>query len=130
MKKHFSSLKVKLSLLAGLFLMIGGSDSFASEIPEPIPLSVMIEDPIPIIPGLGKGPESAPTITQDGYEFSFQSSHPAYTLYIVEDDVVVYSVLVSLSTTSVILPSWLSGEYELQLHPDDCNYYFYGYIEL
>ena len=71
-----------------------------------------------------------PTIVQNGHEISFQTSHPAYTLYIIEEGTVVYSVAVTSSTTSVILPSWLSGEYEILLHPNDCNYYFYGDISL
>ena len=121
---------MKKKLVIIVFLFLGGVLSSYSEGIEPIPLTVGIEDPIPIIPDFGKSPFEIPTIIQDDYELSFQSSHSAYTLYIVENEVVVYSVAVSSNATSIILPSWLSGEYELQLHPDECNYYFYGYIEL
>lgn len=98
---------------------------------QPVDLGVgNDDDPDPTLPLPGKGSIVVPSVDLDGYELSFQSSHPTYTLYIVEDEVVVYSVVVSSTTTSVVLPSWLSGEYKLQLHPDGCNYYFYGYINL
>lgn len=116
-------------VLAVSFLAMATS-SYASEVPDPIPLTVGIDDPVPASPGHGKGSIPIPSIWQDDYELSFQSSHPAYTLYILEDDVVVYSVIVSSSATSVMLPLWLCGEYELQLHPYDCSYYFYGLITL
>ncbi len=29
-----------------------------------------------------------------------------------------------------MLPSWLSGEYEILLYPEDSDYYFYGVISL
>ena len=53
-----------------------------------------------------------------------------YSIDIVQSGIVVYSVDVDATTTSVELPSWLSGEYELQLHPDGSSYYFYGDITL
>lgn len=118
--------KRKLAAFA-VMLVLGSAHTFAQ---LPVELNVGIYDPVPSIPDLGKSPVNVPVITQDGYEIDFGSSHPAYTLYILDEGVVVYSVAVSSATTSVILPSWLSGEYELQLHPDDSNYYFYGYIEL
>lgn len=95
-----------------------------------VPLEVGIDDPTNNEDPLPKSPILIPSVSQDGYELSFQSSHPVYTLYIIENEVAAYSVIVSSSTTSVVLPSWLSGEYELQLHPDGCNYYFYGFINL
>ena len=94
-----------------------------------IDLTVGIDDPTPFIPGQGKNPIEVPSIMQDGYEIIFQSQHPFYTLCIVEDDVVVYSVPVPSTTTTVNLPTWLEGEYEIRLY-GDTDYYFYGYIEL
>ena len=52
------------------------------------------------------------------------------TLVLVdEDDEVVYSVFVPANTSSVVLPSWLEGDYQLLLIPDE-NYYFAGEISL
>lgn len=99
-------------------------------VPTDIIFTVGIDDPTPAIPPFGKAPIRIPSVMQDGYDISFTSSHPVYTLYIVEDDVVVYSVIVSSTTTSVLLPSWLSGDYVLYLQPEGSSYYFYGDITL
>ena len=56
--------------------------------------------------------------------------HPAYAIDIVQNGIVVYSVDVDESTTSIILPSWLSGDFEILLYPEDSDYYFYGVISL
>jgi len=119
-------MKKFLSVLA-FWLLLGG---LAFAIPVQINLTVGIDEPFPSIPELHKGPEYVPSVVQDDYEIRFLEVHPYYTLCIVdEDDEVVYSVAVWSFTTSVVLPSWLSGDYEIQLHPDE-NYYLYGYIEL
>lgn len=130
MKKTFKSMKVRLSLLAVFFFLLGTGYSYAWGEFAQIPLTIGFDDPVPFTPGHGKDAPMIPTIVQNGYEISFQTSHPAYTLYIIEEGTVVYSVAVTSSTTSIILPSWLSGEYEILLHPNDYNYYFYGFITL
>ncbi len=56
--------------------------------------------------------------------------HPTYAIDIVQNGIVVYSVDVDESTTSIILPSWLSGDFEILLYPEDSDYYFYGVISL
>ena len=128
MKNQLLLIKVRLSLLVSLLFLVGGSTSYASEF-EPIVIYVGYIDPTNTIPELGKGPEYVPSVVQDGYEITFLAIHPAYTLNIVANGVVVYSVALSPYTTSIVLPSWLSGQYEIQLRPDD-YYYLYGYIEL
>ena len=45
-----------------------------------------------------------------------------------ENDVVVYSTVIPTGATSLVLPSYLSGEYEIQIVQG--NIYFYGYIVL
>ena len=95
-----------------------------------INLGIGFDDPTNGEGPLPKSPILVPTVSQDGYEITFTSSHPVYTLYIIEDDVVVYSVVVSSTTTSVLLPSWLSGDYVLYLQPEGSSYYFYGDITL
>ena len=74
---------------------------------SPIDLSVKGFDPVPTTPGHGKSPVQVPEILQDGYELTFQSSHAAYTLDLLQDGVVVYSVEVSEGTTIITLPSCL-----------------------
>jgi len=56
-------------------------------------------------------------------------SHAEYTLYIIDEDgEEVYEVFIPENTSSIILPFYLSGEYELQLI--NSWYCFYGYVEL
>ena len=97
---------------------------------SPIDLSVKGFDPVPTTPGHGKSPVQVPEILQDGYELTFQSSHAAYTLNVLDEGGVVYSVSIAEDATSVTLPSWLSGTFEIQLVPEDSSYYFYGIINL
>ncbi len=52
-----------------------------------------------------------------------------YTLYLYDEDgEVAYSVFVPAGTTQVILPTTLSGDFELRFETD--TYYYYGYISL
>lgn len=76
-----------------------------------------------------KSPVDPPTVYQEDYTLSFASVHPAYALYIKDEyDNVVYSTMVGDTDTTVVLPSTLSGTYEIYLVTDD--YYFWGYIAL
>ena len=59
---------------------------------------------------------------------SFSASHPEYIINIVQDGEVVYSSLVSEGVTQHVLPSYLNGEYTIQLITG--NFCFYGIIEL
>ena len=55
----------------------------------------------------------------------------AYTLVLLDEDgVVVYSADYSAGTTTAVLPSTLSGEFELRLVPYSATYYYRGYIGL
>lgn len=109
-----------------LWLLLGGA---IMAIGQQILLTVGYDEPHSGFPDIGRGPEYVPSVIQNDYEITFLAIHPAYTLNIVANGVVVYSVALSPYTTSVVLPSWLSGDYEILLRPDD-NYYLYGYIEL
>ena len=52
-----------------------------------------------------------------------------YTLSLYDEDgEVAYSVFVPAGTTQIVLPSTLSGSFELRFETD--SYYYYGYIEL
>lgn len=120
---------MKKLFLASLLLMgvVNSVNAYVQEL-QIIPLEII--DPKPAGNGNTKNTPFVPTVSQDGYEIVFLSSHPAYTLNIKDGDVVVYSVVVSSTTTSVLLPSWLSGDYVLYLQPEGSSYYFYGDITL
>ena len=68
-------------------------------------------------------------ITQDDYVLTFTAFEDDYTLELRdENDVVVYTDYVPAGTTQVVLPSTLSGDFELRLVAD--TYYYIGYISL
>lgn len=76
-----------------------------------------------------KSPVVPPSISLDDHTLYFDTSCDGCTLNIVdENDVVVYTLVIPAGTTSLVLPSTLLGEYELQII---CGYYlFYGKIDL
>ena len=85
----------------------------------------------PIATDLDRGPIYVPSTSIDGYTFYINDSHPDYVLQLVDpddEDVILYQVFVPSSVNSIVLPSYLSGEYVIQLIWD--NWRFWGYIEL
>ena len=95
-----------------------------------VPLTVSIEeDDQPGGPGYPKTPITAPTVYIDDYTLLFEANHPEYVLYIKdENNNVVYSTVVSSTQTQVVLPSSLSGDYQIELVVD--NLLFSGLISL
>ena len=80
--------------------------------------------------GNTKSPLLKPTGSIDGYTLFIDGINTDYTLELVDaNDAVVYSTIVPSTVSVVVLPSTLSGNYELRLYPGG-SYYFYGYISL
>ncbi len=98
--------------MLGAFLI--STSSLAQEL---IPLSVSIEDDDqPIGNGHGKTSMCPPVVYIEDYTLSFEVDHPEYVLYIKdEDDNVVYTTTVYSIQTQVVLPSTLSGDYQIEL---------------
>ena len=70
-----------------------------------------------------------PTVYIDDYTLLFEANHPDYVLNIKDEDGdVVYSTVVSSTQTQVVLPSTLSGNYQIQLVMG--NWMFMGWINL
>lgn len=115
--------KLKGALVA---LSLLSTVAFAS---TDIDLTVGYVDPIPSIPGHGKSPITMPEVELDGSQLLFSSPHADYTLELLVGDVVVYSTFVPSATTTVNLPAYLEGQYEIRLY-DGTPYYYYGYISL
>lgn len=70
-------------------------------------------------------------ITQDDYVLTLPAFDYDYTLVLFDEEgIVVYSADYSAGTTTVTLPSTLSGEFELRLVPYAATYYYRGYMEL
>ncbi len=86
-------------------------------------------DPTPVGDGPARTPVDLPTVYLDDYTLTFEASHPEYVLYIKDEyETVVYSTVVTSATKEVVLPSTLSGDYEIQLVMG--NWCFWGYIGL
>lgn len=76
-----------------------------------------------------KSPMQPPTVYIEDYTLYFEANHPEYVLNIKDEDGdVVYTTTVFSTQTDVILPSILSGNYEINLVMG--NWLFTGWIYL
>lgn len=70
-------------------------------------------------------------IMQDDYALTLPAFDYDFTLVLLDEDgVVVYSADYSAGNTMAVLPTSLSGEFELRLVPYAATYYYRGYIGL
>lgn len=94
---------------------------------EEIPMQII--DPSPGNGGNTLAPPRPWYITQDDYVLTMPAFEDDFTLELRdENDVVVYTDYVPAGTTQIVLPSTLSGDFELRLVAD--TYYYRGYISL
>ena len=119
MKKKFL---LFILLLEGVFF----SNVYAGQQQE-IPMQIINTG------ALGGGHTYAPPrpwyIVQDDYVLTLPALADDYTFELLDqDDEVVYTTFLPSGTTQIILPSTLSGSYEIRLVGD--TYYYRGYIEL
>lgn len=78
--------------------------------------------------GNPRGPVLFPEASIDNYTLYLCVGFD-FTLQLVDsDDNVVYSTFVFANTPSVVLPSYIEGEFELRLVTND--YYYFGFINL
>ena len=97
--------------------------------PEGVVLQVGYDDPDWGNEGLQKTPILIPEVSLDDHTLIFDTPCDGCTLRLVDaNDNVVYSTVIPTGTTSLVLPSSLSGEYKILIIQD--NLYFYGYINL
>jgi hypothetical protein len=113
-----------------LFLISAFIFSTSVSAQELVPLTVCIEeDDQPGGNGHPRSPNETPIVYIDDYTLLFEANHPDYVLNIKEEDGdVVYSTVVSSTQTQVVLPSTLSGDYQIELVVD--NLLYKGLIEL
>ncbi len=115
-------------ILIAIACMAFSAPTYADD-PESIDLEASIIDPTEPNGDTHKGPVNVPEVSIDDHTLYFDTPCDGYTLNIVdENDVVVYSIVIPVGTTSWVLPATLSGEYELQLISG--NYCFWGMITL
>ena len=114
-----------------LFLIVFGAFIISTSVSAQVlvPLTVGIIDEQPGGNGNPRTPMLAPKVYIDDYTLLFAVDHPDYVLYIKdEDDNVGYSTVVSSTQTQVVLPSTLSGDYQIELVMD--YWLFKGWIYL
>ena len=101
------------------------ASSFNGIMAAEIDLEVGIVDPT----GSQEPPVLVPSVSLEGYTLYFMTPCDGCTLRLLdEDDAVVFSTIIPTGTTSLVLPSYLSGEYEIQIIQG--NIYFWGFILL
>lgn len=117
---------MKKLIVSSLFILLLNTNVMAW---EAIPFSVHYDDDMPIGHENPKAPIRAPKVYIEDYTLLFAVDHPDYILNIMDEDgAVVYSTVVYSTQTQVVLPSTLSGDYEIQLVMG--NWLFTGWINL
>ena len=113
-----------LVLLVCAFMM--STNLMAKEL---VPLIVSWGHNMPIGHGGAKSPDEPPVVYIEDYTLYFEASHPDYALIIKDEDGdVVYTTPVYTAQTQVVLPSTLSGDYEIEVIAGDLL--FIGWINL
>lgn len=120
-------MKKLLMIMFGAFLL---STSVPAQ--ELIPFTVNVignNDYEPIGNGFPKTPVEVPKVYIEDYTLSFGINHPEYVLIIKDENgQEVYTTTVFSTQPDVILPSTLSGNYEINLVMG--NWLFTGWIYL
>ena len=118
--------KCFILLLAAMTLL----PSFSVQVQaDPLDLSVGYVNPHNGDKESHRSPFFIPEVDIDGYTLSFITPCDGCTLQLVDEyGIVVYTTVIPNGATNLVLPSYLSGEYEIQIVQGD--FYFYGYIIL
>lgn len=96
---------------------------------QPIDFGVGYEDPQNPEDDYPRSPILIPNVDIDGYTLTFYTPCDGCVLRLIdENDVVAYSTVIPTGATSLVLPSYLSGDYEIQIVRG--VFCFYGYINL
>ena len=119
--------KTKLLLLTFLMTMLPLSSVFVSAAPVWVQLSASYNDPNSNDDDSNRSPVLIPEVSLDDHTLTFDDSCIGCTLRLVNaEGEVEYTTVITSST--LVLPSTLEGEFEIQIIRD--NWCFYGYIEL
>lgn len=112
-----------------LFVLLLIGDCTFAFAQHQIPMQIINNGPA------GNGSTLAPPrpwyITQDDYVLTISPFNEDFTLQLFdEDETLVYSTFIPAGTTQIILPSTLSGDFEIRLIPFNVTYYYRGYLIL
>lgn len=116
----------KIIKCATLIGMLFASSVIAANVP--VQLSPIIDEGA-ASSNSTKAPIRPMTVWVDGNVITMQPAASDITIQLYDEDgELVFSGIYYEGTTQVVLPSSLSGTYELYIIPDDCYYYYWGYL--
>lgn len=112
-----------------MLLSFGVSNANLQRVCSSVPLQVGITDPTQGHKPLERGSVVVPSINLEGYTLYFETPCDGYELCLLDENAnVVYTTTIPTNATNLVLPSYLSGEYEIQIIQGPL--YFWGFIEL
>ena len=104
---------MKRILISSFLILLMSLNVMAWEL---VPLTVSFDDDKPIGHSTPRTPISVPKVYIEDYTLSFGINHPEYVLIIKDENgQEVYTTTVFSTQPNVILPSTLSGNYEINL---------------
>ena len=107
-----------------MLLIMGIATAFAQNGGNTLPLIIKPTNPGGIQIPPPKSPILVPEVYLDGNTLSFDSAIEGCTVQLLdEDETVVYSSVISVGQTTLVLPSTLLGEFELQIVCGDITFY-------
>lgn len=116
----------KLLLLMAFSFCIGNSFAQSEGDGSDIPLTVEWSDPTGPLNPFPKTPIAIPHLSIIDHTLYLSNSYADYVFQILSSDGLVYSTYVPAGTTTINIPSTLSGFYEIRLVTS--TYYYKGYI--
>ena len=91
--------------------------------PTDLLLQVSFDDPLNDPDG-HRTPITVPSVSIEDHTLYFNTHCDGYVLRLLDEDgEEVYSTIIPTSCTNLVLPSYLSGEYELQIIQGNICYY-------
>lgn len=121
---------MKRSILAlALILLASLTDATPKNVCDEVVLQVTITDPTEDQRPIKRGPVVIPSVSLEEHTLLFTTPCDGCTLRLInEDGEMKYITVIPAGTATLVLPSYLSGEYQLQIIRG--NYCFWGYIDL
>lgn len=120
-------------LFLAVLLLIGSSIVTKAHQESIIKVELRVQNDKPITNGIPvpKSPVIPPDVYLDDHTLYIGCIVDDFTIQLIDDtNAVVYSAFVLNGTTTIVLPSTLTGEYELSIIPNNGIYYFNGDITL
>ena len=116
-------------LFLAIAILFGGASFSYVHADDPINVPMQIVNEEGISHGNTKSPTLPLIISQDDNILTLPATSVDYTLELRDENgTLVYSSYVPAGTTQIILPTTLSGNFEIRLVAD--TYYYIGYISL